>query len=48
MQTVSKSMFKTNMSIGISFTAVVLAAAIASLSAVLEIGITVLTLSDQD
>ena len=47
MQTVSKSMFKTNMSIGISFTAVVLAA-IASLSAVLEIGIIGLTLSDQD
>ena len=47
MQTVSKSMFKTNMSIGISFTAVVLAA-IACLSAVLEIGIIGLTLSDQD
>ena len=40
MQTVSKSMFKTNMSIRISLTAVVLvAAAIASASAVLEIGI---------
>ena len=46
MQTISKSMFKTNMSI--SLTAVVLAAAIASLSAVLEIGIIGLTLSDQD
>ena len=39
MQIVSKSMFKTNIVIRISFTAVVLAAAIASASAVLEIGI---------